>query len=244
MNEPAPVLYLIGGCNGAGKTTFARRLLPGEGVDSFLNADEIARGLSPLKVELAALRAGRLLLTIAREYIAKKHSFGLESTLSGKTYVHLLEEAREAGYQIVVHYLMIPSADFAIQRVAQRVSKGGHHVPSNDVRRRFERISTNFVTLYLPLAHRWYVWDSAIENRRLLAQYDDTDMVTLNRILAMNSPDTLRETPVSPELTRALYAAEMAYQDALAENKRWGLPMIPPLSAPSPPKPAGSPKKA
>ena len=93
----APTLYLIGGCNGAGKTTFARRLLPIEGVDLFLNADEIARGLSPLKPELAAIRAGRLLLEEAHRLIAAKKSFGLESTLSGKTYAHLMQEAKAAG---------------------------------------------------------------------------------------------------------------------------------------------------
>ncbi|MDB6137083.1 MAG: uncharacterized protein JWO94_155 [Verrucomicrobiaceae bacterium] len=120
-----PVLYLIGGSNGAGKTTFARRFLPNEGVLHFLNADEIARGLSPLKPELSAISAARLLLARARELIGRKESFGLESTLSGKTYARLLTEAKDAGFEVVVHFVLIPSADFAIKRVAHRVSKGG-----------------------------------------------------------------------------------------------------------------------
>jgi predicted ABC-type ATPase len=85
MPDHNPTLFLIGGCNGAGKTTFARRLLPAEGVLLFLNADEIARGFSPLKPELEAIRAGRLLLSEVDRLIKAKQSFGLESTLSGKT---------------------------------------------------------------------------------------------------------------------------------------------------------------
>ena len=228
MTEARPVLYLIGGCNGAGKTTFAKRFLPAAGVDLFLNADEIARGLSPLKVELAALRAGRLLLTMARENLAKKRSFGLESTLSGKTYVHLLEEARAAGYEIELHFLVIPSADFSIQRVAQRVSKGGHDVPSDDIRRRFERITQNFLDLYVPLANRWSVWDNSSGQMLILAQSEETDLQSLPHLLTMNSSSTLRESHVPAWLARAQQAAELAHQDALAENKRWDLPMIPP----------------
>lgn len=101
MPDHDPTLFLIGGCNGAGKTTFARRLLPGEGVDLFLNADEIARGLSPLKPELAAIRAGRLLLSEMDRLIQSQKSFGLESTLSGKTYVRQLAEAKAQGFFIV-----------------------------------------------------------------------------------------------------------------------------------------------
>lgn len=132
-----PTLILIGGCNGAGKTTFARRLLPMEGIERFLNADELARGLSPLRPELAAVRAGRLLLEEARRLIESRLSFGLESTLSGKTYARLLHEAKAAGFHLAVHFLVVPSADVSIERVAQRVRKGGHHVPEADIRRRF-----------------------------------------------------------------------------------------------------------
>jgi predicted ABC-type ATPase len=128
MPDHDPTLFLIGGCNGAGKTTFARRLLPMEGVELFLNADEIARGLSPLKPELAAVRAGRLLLENAHDLIARKKSFGLESTLSGKTYARLLAEAKAAGFFISLHFLVVPSAEVSIERVAHRVAKGGHHV--------------------------------------------------------------------------------------------------------------------
>jgi predicted ABC-type ATPase len=125
MPDESPTLLLIGGCNGAGKTTFARRLLPVEGIDRFLNADELARGLSPLKPELMAVRAGRLLLEEARRLIGAQCSFGLESTLSGKTYAHLIEEAKAAGFFIALHFLVVPSPEVSIERVAQCVQKGG-----------------------------------------------------------------------------------------------------------------------
>lgn len=193
-------------------------------------------------MELAALRAGRLLLSMAREYLARKVSFGLESTLSGRTYVHLLEEAKAAGYVIELHFLMVPSAEFSIQRVAQRVTKGGHNVPSEDIRRRFERTTENFLRLYVPLADRWSVWDNTSIELNPMASSDETDIDTLIRILKMNPPTTVQERQRSPEaearLQLALRAWEQAYQDALAENKRWGLPMIPPMKESSTPKAA------
>lgn len=107
-------MVLIGGANGAGKTTFAREYLTREmkGL-RFLNADEIARGLSPFDVESVAFKAGRFLLSEVREEIAAGRSFALESTLSGRTHVHLLKEAKAAGYPIHLHFLWIPSAQFS-----------------------------------------------------------------------------------------------------------------------------------
>jgi predicted ABC-type ATPase len=227
MAEAPPTIFVIGGCNGAGKTTFARRLLPGEGVHLFLNADEIARGLSPLKPELAAFRAGRLLLEEARRLVAEKKSFGLESTLSGKTYERLLLAAKEAGFVISLHFLIVPSADVSIRRVAQRVVKGGHHVPDDDIRRRFRRSVENFLEVYLPLADFWKVWDNESDQFKLLASSRDA---TLEQIVRLLTKMTVQETTPKEhdaETKRAMLAMQLAYEDAKAENKRWGLLMIP-----------------
>ena len=124
-----PTLCIMGGCNGAGKTTLARELLPRMGLMRFLNADEIARGLSPLDPTLSAFKAGRLVIEEARTMIAAGTSFALESTLSGKTYAAMLRAAKERGYHIVLHYVMIASAAQAVQRVRLRVRMGGHDVP-------------------------------------------------------------------------------------------------------------------
>jgi predicted ABC-type ATPase len=154
-------IYLIAGCNGAGKTTFAMEFLPKEvKCLRFLNADEIARGLSPLEPSAGAIQAARLLLTQVREHLRRRETFALESTLSGKTYIRLLRSARELGYEIELHYLWLSSPAQGIARVRQRVQRGGHHVPAVDIRRRFYRSLSHLLDDYLPLATRWAVWDS------------------------------------------------------------------------------------
>ncbi len=129
---PAPAIYLIAGCNGAGKTTFAKEFLPHEvKCLRFYNADEIARGLSPLDPRAGAIRAGRVLLNEIRDSLDRHETFALESTLSGKTY-----------------------------RVRRRVRMGGHDVPVADIRRRFRRSLTHLIDDYLPLSTRWAIWDN------------------------------------------------------------------------------------
>ena len=161
MPAQTPTIYVIAGCNGAGKTTFAREFLPKEvKCLRFLNADELARGLSPLKPSAGAVRAARLLLTQVDECLRRRETFALESTLSGKTYIRLFRRARELGYEIELHYLWLSSPAQAIARVRQRVQQGGHHVPAADIRRRFKRSLAHLPDDYLPLATRWAVWDS------------------------------------------------------------------------------------
>jgi predicted ABC-type ATPase len=133
MPATTPTIYLIAGCNGAGKTTFAKEFLPIEvKCLRFLNADEIARGLSPLKPSAGAVQAARLLLTQVDGCLRRRETFALESTLSGKTYIRLFRRARRLGYEIELHYLWLSSPEQAIARVRQRVQQGGHHVPAVD----------------------------------------------------------------------------------------------------------------
>ena len=158
---PKPTIYLIAGCNGAGKTTFAKEFLPHEvKCLRFYNADELARGLSPLDPPAAAIKAGRLLLAAVAESIHRKETFALESTLSGKTYVRMLQRAMAAGYEIELHYLWLSSPEQAIARVRRRVRMGGHNVPTPDIRRRFKRSLVNLFDEYLSVATRWAIWDS------------------------------------------------------------------------------------
>src|ERR1041385_5799238 len=107
MSARKPTIYLIAGCNGAGKTTFAKEFLPSIGVIRFVHADEIARGLSPLKPEAVAFRAGKLLLSELHDLIVRKETFALESTLSGRTYVKIFEKAKDRGYAIELHFIWI-----------------------------------------------------------------------------------------------------------------------------------------
>ena len=184
MPPQPPTIYLITGCNGAGKTTFAREFLLKEaGCVNFLNADYLALGLSPLSPEIAAMRAGRLLLSEFKALVARRKTFAVESTLSGITYLRLLREARHCGFRIYLHYLWLPSPAIAIARVRERVRKGGHHVPVADIRRRYARGLRHLVFDYAPLADRWAVWNNQGNPPELLADSGTCTPPELQRIL-------------------------------------------------------------
>jgi predicted ABC-type ATPase len=186
MPTQKPTIYLIAGCNGAGKTTFAKEFLPKEAKClRFLNTDEIARGLSPLKPSAGAVRAARLLLTQVDECLRRHETFALESTLSGKTYIRLFRRARQLGYEIELHYLWLSSPAQAIARVRQRVQQGGHHVPAGDIRRRFKRSLVHLLDDYLPLATRWAVWDSRSLPAKRLAISGENDIESVRQLTAV-----------------------------------------------------------
>jgi len=232
-----PVLCILGGCNGAGKTTLARELLPRLGLMRFLNADEIARGLSPLDPTLCAFRAGRLLLEEARSLIAAKASFAIESTLSGKTHIALIRDAKARGYRILMHYIVIGSATQAVARVALRVKLGGHHVPEDDVRRRFERSRRHFLEDYLPLADEWVLWDNVEPPHRRLA---DSSTNTLDQLETMLASNNLQEAPpreMSEMVRIGLEASRVATEKMLDYYKRMGIKVTPEMTlAPEKPK--------
>lgn len=184
MPAPKPVLYLIAGCNGAGKTTFAKEFLPHEvKCLRFLNADEIARGLSPFKPSASAVQAARLLLKQVDESLRRRETFALESTLSGKTYIRLFQRAGNLGYEIELHYLWLSTPEHAINRVRLRVKQGGHHVPAADIRRRFKRSLEHLLADYLPLANRWIIWDSRILPAKRLAISARDDIESVRQLL-------------------------------------------------------------
>jgi predicted ABC-type ATPase len=129
-------ILIIAGPNGAGKTTFAQEFLPGEaGCPHFVNADLIAAGLSPFTPELAAVRAGRIMLDQIHEHVRKGESFAFETTLSGRIYMRLIPRWQAEGYIVKLFFLKLPSPEMAIARVRQRVAAGGHNVPEDVIRR-------------------------------------------------------------------------------------------------------------
>jgi predicted ABC-type ATPase len=185
MSSVSPTIYLFAGSNGSGKTTFARAYLPNiKSLVRFLNADEIARGLSPFAPETVAYKAGRFLLQEVDECLRSRQSFGLESTLSGITYVNLLKRALGAGYEIELHYLWLPSVELAVRRVKQRARKGGHSVPEQDIRRRYRRSVEHLLLHYLSLANRWRIWDNEGRFPKLLADSEKDSIVQLGKALA------------------------------------------------------------
>jgi len=186
MPVPKPTIYLIAGCNGAGKTTFAKEFLPSIGVIRFLNADEIARGLSPLRPEVVAFKAGRVLLSELRELIDRRETFALESTLSGRTYVKFFEEAKQRGYIIELHFVWIPDVREAVRRVRQRVIEGGHDVPAEDIRRRFARSIQHLLADYASQATQWFLWDNSTPPAKLLAESFTHSIVDLRAFFSFH----------------------------------------------------------
>jgi len=181
-----PTIYLIAGCNGAGKTTFAREFLLKEvGCANFLNADYLALGLSPLSPDAAAIKAGRMLLAEFKSLVTHKDTFALESTLSGLTYLRLLRDAKRHGFRIYIHYLWLTSPAIAIARVRERVKKGGHNVPVADIRRRFVRGRQHFIHDYALLADRWALWDNQTSPPRLVAESETCPTSQLKAIFQL-----------------------------------------------------------
>ncbi len=160
--QKLPRCFIIAGPNGAGKTTFARRYLPYYAdCDVFVNADLIAAGLSPFSPELAAIKAGRLVLEQIDFFAELRRDFAFETTLSGRTYLKLLQRLKADGYRVSLYFLWLRTVETAISRVAKRVSEGGHHVPVDDLRRRYDRGLRNLFELYRPLLDEWTLLDNS-----------------------------------------------------------------------------------
>src|SRR5258708_8941412 len=160
-----PRCIIIAGPNGAGKTTFARDYLPGiAGLTHFINADLIAGGISPLRPELAAITAGRMVFRELDGLFEANAEFAFESTLSGRHYAKRIEHWKTRGYLIEIVYLRLASPQLALRRIASRVRQGGHNVPRADVIRRFKRGWTNFLDVYRPLADHSAIYENSQSN--------------------------------------------------------------------------------
>lgn len=166
-----PSLYIIGGANGSGKTTVSLSLLPNFlEVFEYVNADAIAIGLSPFNPESMAIQAGRLMLERLRNLAEVGADFAFETTLAARTFVPFLQECKTKGYIINLIYFWLQNPDLAVARVARRVASGGHSIPEDVIRRRYERGRKNLISLYLPLCDSWIVYDNSEPTDRLVAE--------------------------------------------------------------------------
>ena len=163
-------LYIIAGCNGAGKTTASYTILP-EILDcrEFVNADEIARGISPFQPDKAGIEAGRLMLKRIHKLAESGESFAFETTLSTKSYVHFIAKAKNLGYHITCLYFWLNSEELAISRVNNRVEEGGHSIPEEVIRRRYTRGLMNLFKLILPLVDDWLIVDNSGPGYKIVA---------------------------------------------------------------------------
>lgn len=164
-------LYIIGGANGSGKTTVAKEILPYYlTVYEYVNADEIAKGLSPFRPENVAIQAGKLMLKRLAYLVKNNIDFAFESTLSGLNYVKFLEKCRRQNYQINLIYFWLENPQLAIQRVQQRVKSGGHNIPENIIIRRYYRGQKNLSKFYLPLSDTWIIYNNSQLPTTLVAE--------------------------------------------------------------------------
>jgi predicted ABC-type ATPase len=162
MSEKNPHVIVIAGPNGAGKSTTAPVLLKGTlGVTEFVNADVIAQGLSAFQPESAAFHAGRVMLERLHYLTKERVDFAFETTLASRSFAPWIAKLKQSGYTFHLVFLWLPSADFAVARVAERVRMGGHDVPEETIRRRYNKGIENFFRLYRPLSVTWRIYDNS-----------------------------------------------------------------------------------
>uniref|UniRef100_UPI003FED5D22 zeta toxin family protein n=1 Tax=Prevotella sp. TaxID=59823 RepID=UPI003FED5D22 len=163
-------LYIIAGCNGAGKTTASMTILPKSLlVKEFVNADEIAKGLSPFNPEGVAIEAGRLMLERIKYLINKEESFSIETTLATRSYINLVMDAHKRGYIVNIIYFWLESPELAANRVAERVSKGGHDIPRDVIFRRYSKGINNLFNLFMDKVDVWAIYDNSQYKRERIA---------------------------------------------------------------------------
>ena len=175
-------LYIIAGCNGAGKTTASFTILP-EVLDckEFINADEIAKGLSPFQPESVAMQAGRIMLARMEELLQKGETFAFETTLATKSYKQKIEWAQANGYEVTLLFFWLDSPNMAKKRVAQRVAEGGHSIPSQTIERRYHNGITNLFAIYIDMVDICYIFDNSEGRKELIAQKErHKDIVIYN----------------------------------------------------------------
>jgi predicted ABC-type ATPase len=156
-----PNLYIIAGCNGAGKTTAGYTILPDIlNCDEFVNADSIAAGLSPFNPDSVAFEAGRIMLQRIHQLIGERIDFAFETTLSAKSYLPLIKKAQVIGYEVTLLFFWLSSPEQAKERVVKRVKQGGHNIPESVIERRYYRGIHNLINLYIPICDNWMVIDN------------------------------------------------------------------------------------
>ncbi|MBO7496570.1 MAG: zeta toxin family protein [Salinivirgaceae bacterium] len=176
-------LYIIAGCNGAGKTSASVTILPEIlNCKEFVNADEIARGISPFNPESVAVEAGRLMLQRIEFLLNGDSSFAIETTLATRSYSNLVQRAHQCGFFVQLLFFWLPSPEYAIERVAQRVREGGHNIPNDVIVRRYFAGIRNLFDIYMPIVDSWMIVDNSVNPRFTIAEkiesaisvYDET----------------------------------------------------------------------
>lgn len=166
-----PNLYIIAGCNGAGKTTASFSILPEMlNCKEFVNADEIAKGLSPFQPESVAFQAGRLMLERINNLLNSQVDFAFETTLTTLSYISTIKLAKEKGYTVTLLFFWLNDVNLAIERVKMRVNSGGHNIPEEVIRRRYYRGIRNLITKFIKLSDSWIVINNSDKRSTFVAE--------------------------------------------------------------------------
>lgn len=174
-------LYIIAGPNGAGKTTASFTILPEIlNCDEFVNADEIARGLSPFNPDSVKLRAGRLFLHRINNLLSEGATFAFETTLSTKSFTSFIDRAKNNGYKVTLLFFWLKSEEMAMKRVKYRVEEGGHDIPIVAIKRRYHRGIKNLVNLYLDKVDRWAIFNNSKSSSEMIANFSNEELKIIN----------------------------------------------------------------
>lgn len=174
-------IYVIGGANGAGKTTTAFNILPNYlQIIEYVNADEIAKGISPFNPESVAIQAGKIMLKRLAYLKENGKDFAFETTLSSRNYIKFIKECKQKVYIINLLFFWLNSPELAISRVQQRVKTGGHNIPEDVIYRRYERGLKNLVKFYLPLCDNWFIYDNSQFPVTLIAKSTQNSNLIIN----------------------------------------------------------------
>lgn len=184
-------LYIIAGCNGAGKTTASFTILP-EILDckEFVNADEIAKGLSPFQPEKVSFEAGRIMLNRINELLLANINFAFETTLSTRSYKNKIIEAKESGYETSLLFFWLQSIDIAKERVRTRVLEGGHNIEADVIERRYFKGIKNLFEIYLPIIDNAFIFDNSYGDHELIADKETSDTL---KVLNMEKFNLLKK---------------------------------------------------
>ena len=176
----SPRVVIFAGPNGAGKSTHADAILAALEIETFVNADYIARGLSGRNTDAVNFEAGRIMLKRLRQLADAGADFAFESTLSSRTFAPFLRALKAQGYSVAIYYFALTNAQLAVRRVKLRVALGGHHVPGDVVKRRFARSLNNFFTLYAPIADEWTLFDNSASSSagQVASQWENQLQIT------------------------------------------------------------------
>jgi predicted ABC-type ATPase len=180
-------LYIIAGCNGAGKTTASFTILP-EILDckEFVNADEIAKGLSPFQPEKVALEAGRIMINRINDLLKEDLSFAFETTLATKSYKSKILSAKKEGFTVTLLFFWLQTIELAKERVATRVLEGGHNIPPDIIERRYLNGIKNLFSIYIPIVDELMIFDNSQMKSELIASKSENSLLEIRNVQKFN----------------------------------------------------------